>query len=355
MKKITILTTLVFTLLFSLGFKTSAYSLVDLASTDGGVVTYRGSDEVVQIPDVYELNGTEFRGAWVSRFAGDIGSYVDKETWISDVAGLIEVFKAYNLNTMIFHIRTHNNALYDSDLNPIASWWTEVDFDEFDPLEYLIDECHKAGIEFHAWMNPYRITTKTNDIEEAMAEGQYLGEKVPSSNPARFAGNLIAGKAGVILNPGLPKVRDFIVETCMEVVRKYDVDAIHFDDYFYISGSVDDDTFAKYNPKKLSLADWRREQVNLFIEQLHDEMIAYNEEFDKAVQIGISPSGIYRNGNGSVESGSNTAGFAHYGDYLYSDTYKWAKEGWIDYLLPQSYWAFEHPSAGYADVMDWWN
>ena len=141
----------------------------------------------------------------------------------------------------------------------------------------------------------------------------------------------------------------------MEVVENYDVDAIHFDDYFYISGTNDDATYAAYNPKGLGRADWRREQVNLFIEQLHDAMTEYNSKNNKAVQLGISPSGIYKNGNGSVSSGSNTSGFAHYGDYLYSDTYKWAKEGWIDYLLPQSYWAFEHPSAGYADVMSWWN
>ena len=355
MKKILLCIALMLSGILGLSFVSQAYNLVDLPSTNGGNVTYRGTSTVVQIPDVYELQGTEFRGAWVSLFVGDMPSYYDEESWKKEVATTIEVFKYYNLNAMIFHVRTHNNALYDSELNPIAKWFTNANFKEFDPLTYLIDECHKAGIEFHAWMNPYRISTLTSDINTAVSEGQYLGEKVPSANPARFAGNLIAGSGGVILNPGLPKVRDFIVDTCMEVIEKYDVDAIHFDDYFYISGAQDDDTYAKYNPKKLGKADWRREQVNLFIEQLHDEMTAYNKANGRAVQLGISPSGIYKNGNGSIESGSNTAGFAHYGDYLYSDTYKWAKEGWIDYLLPQSYWAFEHPSAGYADVMSWWN
>ena len=98
-------------------------------------------------------------------------------------------------------------------------------------------------------MNPYRISTLTTDINEAMENGQYLSSKVPSANPARFAGNLINGSSGVILNPGLPKVRDFIVDTCMEVIENYDVDAIHFDDYFYISGTNDDATYAAYNPK----------------------------------------------------------------------------------------------------------
>ena len=353
-KKI-LLVILFLVVLVNVSFSSKAYTLVDLGSTKGGNVTYRGSSTVVQVPDQYEAGKTEFRAAWVSLFVSDMKSYTNESDWKKEVKSVLEVFKYYNLNTMIFHVRTHNNALYKSKLNPIATWFQNADFDTFDPLAYLIDECHKAGIEFHAWMNPYRISTLTTDINEAVENGQYLGGRVPSTNPARYAGNLINGSSGVILNPGLPKVRDFIVDTCMEVIENYDVDAIHFDDYFYISGTNDTETYNAYNPKGLSKADWRREQVNLFIEALHDAMTEYNTKNNKAVQLGISPSGIYKNGNGSVASGSNTNGFAHYGDYLYSDTYKWAKEGWIDYLLPQSYWAFEHPSAGYADVMSWWN
>ena len=356
MKKILISMVLILTMIFMVGFKSNAYTLVNLKKADGTTnVTYRGSSTVVKIPDSYELTTTEFRAAWVSTFVSDIDQYKSEQAWKNEVASVLKVFKEFNLNAMIFHVRTHNNALYKSELNPIASWWKYVDFDEFDPLEYLIDECHKVGIEFHAWMNPYRISTSAKSIEEAIQNGQYLGEALPSVNVANKAENLIKGSSGVILNPGLQVVRDFIVDTCMEVVENYDVDAIHFDDYFYISGTEDADTFAKYNPTNLSLANWRRHQVDLFIEQLHNEMSAYNDKNNRAVQLGISPSGIYRNGNGSISSGSNTAGFAHYGDYLYSDTYKWANEGWIDYLLPQSYWGFEHPSAGYADVMDWWD
>ena len=354
MKKV-LMIILFLVMVLNLSVASKAYTLVDLKTSNGGNVTYRGSITKVQIADSYESEETDFRGAWVTPFVGDIDSYRGEWAWKTEVAEVIKIFKEYNLNAMIFHVRTHNNALYDSDLNPLASWFSMANFDSFDPLEYLIDECHKAGIEFHAWMNPYRITTNTTDINEAVENGQYLAGRIPVKNPARYAGNLISGDTGVILNPGLPNVREFIVDTCMEVVEKYDVDAIHFDDYFYIKNAQDSDTYRQYNPKKLSLADWRREQVNLFIEALHDELTAYNKANNKAVQLGISPSGIYKNGNGSIESGSNTAGFAHYGDYLYSDTYKWAKEGWIDYLLPQSYWAFEHPIAGYADVMSWWD
>jgi uncharacterized lipoprotein YddW (UPF0748 family) len=113
-----------------------------------------------------------------------MSSYSNESNWKKEVAETIEIFKHYNLNAMIFHVRTHNNALYKSELNPIATWFSNVNFDEFDPLAYLIDECHKAGIEFHAWMNPYRISTLTTDINEAMENGQYLSSKVPSANPA---------------------------------------------------------------------------------------------------------------------------------------------------------------------------
>ena len=342
-------------LLLTISYSTNAYELVNLEKVGGGYVTYRGSSTIVQIPNKYELKGTEFRGAWVTPFVGDMSGYSSESQWKAEVAEVLKIFKHYNLNAMIFHVRTHNNALYKSKLNPVARWFASANFDVFDPLTYLIDECHKAGIEFHAWMNPYRISTDTTDVNEASKTGQNLGAALPSTNIATDPSKLISGSSGVILNPGLPEVRDFIVDTCMEVVENYDVDAIHFDDYFYIKNAEDASTRAKYNPKGLSTADWRREQVNLFIEQLHNALTTHNKTNNKAVQLGISPSGIYKNGNGSVSSGSNTSGFAHYGDYLYSDTYKWAKEGWIDYLLPQSYWAFEHSSAGYANVMDWWN
>ena len=225
MKKILISMVLILTMMFMVGFNSNAYTLVNLKKADGSNVTYRGSSTVVKIPDSYELTTTEFRAAWVSTFVSDIDQYKSEQAWKNEVASVLKVFKEFNLNAMIFHVRTHNNALYKSELNPIASWWKYVDFDEFDPLEYLIDECHKAGIEFHAWMNPYRISTNTSDIPTAIKNGQYLGEALPSVNVANKAENLIKGEGGVILNPGLQVVRDFIVDTCMEVVENYDVDA----------------------------------------------------------------------------------------------------------------------------------
>ena len=255
----------------------------------------------------------------------------------------------YGLNCIIFHVRTHNNALYKSELNPVASWFANVNFDEFDPLAWAIEETHKRGIEFHAWLNPYRISTNGGKT-------QYVSGSIPANNPVNDSSKLLQSGNSIILNPGIQSNRDFIVDSCMEVVENYDVDAIHFDDYFYISGVETDKS-----------DDWKRQQVDLFIEQLSNELRAYNEEHNKAIQLGISPSGIYRNGgysttptydsNGNLTSPlySNTSGFAHYGNYLYSDTLKWINEEWIDYIMPQTYWSLEQTVAQFGSLSRWWS
>ena len=315
-----------------------------LKKGDGSYLTYRGSSEKVLTLKEYNNPIQQYRAVWVSHFAGDLSSYFDEESYKAELTEILENMESWGMNALVFHIRTHNNAMYDSDLNPRARWWQMVDFDQFDPLEWLIDECHKRGIEFHAWMNPYRVL-------DSNVVGEY-----PEGNPALDESLLLSNGSGTILDPGSQVVRDFIVATCMEVIEKYDVDAIHFDDYFYISGV-----------ETSKSGNWKRQQVDLFIEQLHNEMKAHNEKYGKNVQLGISPSGIYRNGgyvakptydaNGNLTSplGSYTAGFAHYDDYLYSDTLHWINEGWIDYITPQSYWGLEHNVASYAALTRWWS
>lgn len=315
-----------------------------LKKGDGSYLTYRGSSEKVLTLKEYNDPIQQYRAVWVSHFAGDISAYQNEESYKADLTEILDNMEKWGMNALVFHIRTHNNAMYKSKLNPRARWWQYVDFDQFDPLEWLIDECHARGIEFHAWMNPYRVL-------DSNVVGDY-----PEGNPALDSSLLLSNGSGTILDPGSQVVRDFIVDTCMEVIENYDVDAIHFDDYFYISGV-----------ETTKSADWKREQVNLFIKQLHDEMTDYNEKHNRAVQLGISPSGIYRNGgyvatptydaNGNLISpiGSYTSGFAHYGDYLYSDTLHWINEGWIDYITPQSYWGLEHNVASYAALTRWWS
>lgn len=310
----------------------------------------------------------EFRAVWISTLTTDIDIYYSEIQFKNEMNKVFTVMEYYKLNAMIFHIRTHNNALYKSKLNPVAGWWKNVDFNKFDPLAWLIDECHKRGIEFHAWMNPYRL-----------GNSHYYGSTLPSVNPANNYANTI----GSILNPGLPIVREFLIDTVMEVIENYDVDAIHFDDYFYtnlgangeltgvktILDEPDQATFianpGNYNTTSaVDKANWRRDQVNLFIEGLSKEIKEYNSLNNRHVQLGISPTGIYKNGNGIVTydtngkpitTGSVTSGQTHYSSYLFADSLKWISEGWLDYILPQSYWATNHSAASYYEVMGWWD
>lgn len=337
-----------------------ASNLVVVKASNGTDLTYRNSNEKVYRLEEYNYPTSQLRAAWVSVFAGDIARYSSESQYKSMMNDVLDNMQNMGMNAIIYHVRTHNNAMYKSKLNPLASWWSGVNFDQFDPLEWLIEECHKRGIEFHAWLNPYRISTNGQNPS-------FSAEALPAVNPANNPENLITVGNNIIFDPGIPEVRDFIVDTCMELVENYNVDAIHFDDYFYISGANDEKTRAKYNTENLSIADFRRKQVDLFIESLSQEIRAYNAQHNTCVQIGISPSNVYRNGgytasptydaNGTLISPtySNTAGFAHYGDYLYSDTLNWINHEWIDYIMPQCYHPIEQEAASYAELVRWWS
>lgn len=340
-----------------------ASTLVPYKNASGNLLKYRNTQVQVMIPEEYIEQESDFRAVWISHLVGDFPSYSSESQYKAEVQKVLDTLEFFNINAMIFHIRTHNNALYKSELNPVASYYSKVNFDVFDPLEYIIEEAHKRGIEFHAWMNPYRLSTSYSGTVEQYAATQ------PSYNIASNPEMILKSGNSLILNPGEPAVREFLIDTVMEVIENYDVDAIHFDDYFYISDVNDSHTRAKYNTENLSLGDFRRKQVDIFIRDLSAAMREYNLENNRAVQLGISPSGIYRNGsyvsldkytydskgNLTYPLGSNSSGFAHYDNYLYSDTKKWIDEEWIDYIIPQTYWSFEHGSAPYADLMDWWN
>ena len=351
---------LLFVCVFTLTLVSFNVNAKPLVLSNGKTVYYKGTTIAVEIPEDYEMQDTYFRGIWVTPLAGCLPSCskTTEEKYKKEILEMFDVMEYYNLNALIYHIRIMNDALYPSTLNPKSGYMST----STDMLKWVIDECHNRGIEFHAWMNPYRVTSSGASDLNSIANG--IKAKCPTNIGSDPANLLMNSSGGVILNPGLPEVRDFIVDTCMEVIENYDVDAIHFDDYFYITGVNDDDTRAKYNPDNLSLGDWRRHQVDLFIKQLSDEMRAYNEENNRFVQLGISPSGIYRNGDGvvtydedgkAITNGSKTGGMQHYDNYLYSDTVKWCNEEWIDYIVPQSYWGFSHTSAGFADVMSWWD
>ncbi len=340
--------------------ETNASGLVVMKDHNGNDITYRNSNEKVYQLAEYNYPTNQLRAVWVSAFVSDIPSYKNETQFKQALTETLDDIQSMGMNAIVYHLRTHNNAMYKSELNPLAKWYSGVNFDEFDPTAWVIEECHKRGIEFHAWLNPYRVSSNGSIPYNTVGE-------IPAGNPALDDSNLIKVGNNIILDPGIPSNRDFIVDTCMEIVENYDVDAIHFDDYFYISGSDDAATRAKYNTENLSIGNFRRKQVDLFIEDLSNELRAYNEQNNKTVQLGISPSGIYRNGsysstpsydsNGNLTSPlySNTSGFAHYDDYLYSDTLNWINNEWIDYIMPQCYWATEHKAASYLELTKWWS
>lgn len=370
MKTKKLLTLIIFLLtIFSLSFlniKTNASTEFEYITTSkGSYLTYRGTNIKVEVPTTYTKQTIEFRGVWVSPYAGDVTGYTTTQSvWQNELLSVLDNMEKLNLNALIFHLRTHNDALYDTDLAPKSSYVSAANFKNWDYLPWLIEECHNRGIEFHAWLNPYRISSSSTTINNVLSKYESYRK-----NPARKQENVLIGKNGAILDPGRPEVKEYLVDVCMEIIKKYDVDAIHFDDYFYISDVDDSATYNKYKSEynNVNIQTFRRLQVDEFIESLSEEMYNYNIANNKAVQLGISPSGVYRNGsyttnyqydeNGTLISptASNTAGYAHYDAPLYSDTKKWIDNEWIDYITPQLYGSFESVGCCYADAIDWWS
>ena len=341
--------------IFSASSSTKGEEAQEVIEINGQKISYRDGG-YVYINKEHNSSGGEFRGVWVSPLTGDIGNYVSKDSYQSQMLDVIKKMEAYNLNVMIFHVRIMNDAIYKSKYNYWSSYYNTNP--DWDALPWLIEECHKHGIEFHAWMNPYRVTTNVSLTLEECAK-RYKGNN-PASNP----NYLLKADKSIILNPGEPAVKEFLVDTCMELVENYDVDAIHFDDYFYASGIDDSKTIREYNTSDLNTADFRRKQVDDFIEMLHNELLEFNLRTGRRVQLGIAPTGVWSNGNGvvtydsdgkAISSGSRTSAYAHYGSPLYADTLKWINNGWIDYILPQTYWAITNSAGPYCDLVKWWN
>lgn len=318
-------------------------------------VKHPGGDYVYVNAD-YDVKNSDFRGVWVSPLVDDIPKYSSKEQYKSEIISVLDTMEVYNLNVLIFHVRIMNDAIYTSQYSKWSIYYNENP--DWDPLPWVIEECHKRGIEFHAWMNPYRVRNGQHNLEK-------LAREFTSNNMASNPDNLLQGTNAVILNPGIPRIKKWLVDVCMEVVKNYDVDAIHFDDYFYDHGVNDSKTRLEYNTDNLSLGDFRRKQVDDFIQNLSYNIRKYNQETGRRVQLGISPSGVYLSGDGKVTYDANgnaysngsltTTTYIHYDNYLYSDTLKWINNEWIDYILPQCYWSIEHPMCPYADLLDWWN
>ena len=286
----------------------------------------------------------EFRAAWIQSVNGQFRG-MPTEKLKQNLIGQLNSLQKAGINAIIFQVRPEADALYASRLEPWSRFLTGVQGKApepyWDPMQFMIDECHKRGMEFHAWINPYR--TKTTLKSELAPNHVY------NIHPEWF----VTYGDQLYFDPALPESRRHICMVVSDIVSRYDVDAIHMDDYFYpypIKGKdfPDDASFARFGGGFSNKGDWRRSNVNVLIKKLHETI----REIKPWVKFGVSPFGIYRN-ESSDQLGSKTKGLQNYDD-LYADVLLWAREGWIDYNIPQIYWHIGHPVADYETLVKWW-
>lgn len=267
-----------------------------------------------------------------------------------EMTELLDLVKAWNMNAVVFQIRPDADALYDSKLEPWSEWLSGkqgvAPDPYYDPLAFTIAECRKRGLDVHVWLNPYRAV---QNIEKSVPAPNHVANTHPEWM-------LTYGKKKYF-DPGIPEARNHVARVVSDLVMRYDINAIHFDDYFYPYREAnqefpDQNSFAKYPngffPDKKD--DWRRNNVNLIIKQLHDSI----KSIRPTVEFGISPFGVWKNNNTDPAGSATKAGVTNYDD-LYADILLWQKEGWIDYVTPQLYWHIGKTVADYAVLTDWWS
>ncbi|BAZ84383.1 glycoside hydrolase family 10 protein [Dolichospermum compactum] len=288
----------------------------------------------------------EFRGAWVatvwnSDWPSKPGLSVEQQK--AELVAIIKQLQALNFNALVLQVRPEGDAVYASELEPWSAWITgtqgKAPSPFYDPLEFAIAQCHQRNIELHAWFNPYRA--------RANSQVSTVRPHIAVTNPEV----VYQWGSQLWMDPGAKIVQDRAYNVIIDVVRRYDLDAIHLDDYFYpypISGKPfpDHKTYAAYKASggKLSLEDWRRENVNQMVLRLSQGIKATKPH----VKFGISPFGIYRSGEPA-----GIVGLDAY-NVLYADSKKWLQQGWIDYIAPQLYWRTDQTKQGYQTLLKWW-
>lgn len=296
-----------------------------------------------------ELPKREFRGAWLHIVGNQTIKTMTTDQVKQWIAGTLDTLQMTGCNAVLFQVRPQADAFFESTLEPWTRFLTgeqgKAPTPYWDPLQFAIEESHKRGMELHAWLNPYRVTS--NDKEVLAKDHIYF------QHPERF---VKYGKQ-LYFDPGVPENIDFTVKVIEDIVRRYDVDAIHFDDYFYPYPEnydfPDTASFAKYAAAQGfgpdQKADWRRNNVTTLIKEINKNIKAIKPW----IRFGISPFGIHRNIS-EDPSGSATNGLSTYRD-LYADIPLWCKEGYIDYNVPQLYWKIGYERADYDVLIHWWN
>ncbi len=291
----------------------------------------------------------EFRAVWVATVDNiDWPSRkgLSSDTQQQDFRTLLDKQKSYGMNAVLVQVRAAADAFYARSKEPWSEWLSgeqgKAPEPYYDPMTFMIQESHQRGMEFHAWLNMNRGAHK---VSKSIMDGH-----ITKTKPEWFL-NYGGYK---LFNLGIPEVRDYITEIAVNIVKNYDVDGIHFDDYFYPYAEAnekirDEETFRKYSDGFKNIGDWRRHNVDLIIKNISD---AIKREKPK-VKFGVSPSAVWRNAS-TDPLGSATQGGQPSYDNLYADTRKWVKEGWIDYITPQIYFSFEFDKVPYKVMADWW-
>ena len=292
-----------------------------------------------------EPRAPRFRGAWIATVANidwpsaeAVGNSLRQQ---QEMLFLLDSLQSLGVNAIIFQVRPTADALYYSELEPVSLWLTGKTGSwgvqmPYDPLAFVLREAHARDMEVHVWINPYRLTLKDYPLPEATAH--ILKACAFQYNNQWY------------LDPGKEDTQAWICMVVSDIVSRYDIDAIHMDDYFYpypVKGqSIPDRATYEANPRGFSnINDWRRDNVNTIIRELHTVIHSLKPE----VQFGISPFGVYRNDS----TLGIRAGMTNYDD-LYADIVLWMKEGWIDYVVPQLYWEIGRKGVDYATLARWW-
>ncbi len=302
----------------------------------------------------------EIRAAWLTtvwaidwpKTMGTGATVAEKQQ--QELRDIIDKMHAANMNTIFFQIRGFSDAMYNSSYEPWSRYLVGATLENgkrkeptYDPLAFAVEYAHYLGMELHAWVNPYRYSTSQDTY--------YTGEDSYAKQHPEWL--MSSDQHTVILNPGIPEVRDQIVRVISEVVQNYDIDGVLFDDYFYINGGTKDEQdqtyYEQYNPDNLSRGDWRRQQVNLMVRQVHDAIKAIKPY----CRFGISPAGVACTSQSVADKyGVDPAPVSSDWQYngIYSDPLAWLSEQSIDYISPQIYWAIGS-NADYDQLCNWWS
>ena len=372
---------------------------------NGEDIKYFRSDEKVYIADDKSYKLEEMKGVWVATvWNGDFDSVGSVKTYKTQYEKILNNLEKMNINTILFQIRPNNDAFYKSSLNPWSQWLrgtqgkylTDPDTGlEWDPLEYMIQETHNRGMKLFGWLNAYRVSYSTlfsgnsNSIDTETVKNK-VNETLNNLDNKNFAKrnpNLILvgdSDSKIILNPGEPQVQNFVLSSVEEIVRNYDIDGVHFDDYFYLDSTnsslaekyvdsygtflsadtafndnySDYNTYMKYRLNKETIANFRRRSVNNLISSISSMIKKVNAEKNSTIEFGAKPAAVWTSKARTVEgriTGANVLDYS-YSSYfdIYADSLLWAENGWVDWISPQIYFNFRNQEVPYADIVKWW-